>query len=78
VAVAAGKIPMLDVQSSNIHSIGYDKASKELHIRFKASTSLYKYEQVPMFVWRKMLKSESKNEFLKQIIQPYFQYTIEK
>ena len=71
------KVEMIEVSSANIKSIGYDKASKELHVTFKATSSLYRYQQVPLFVWKKMLASESKNQFLREIIQPYFKYVKE-
>jgi len=40
-------IKMDRISSSNLHSVGYDEASKRLRIRFGEKGRLYEYAQVP-------------------------------
>ncbi|MDR9052109.1 KTSC domain-containing protein [Burkholderia multivorans] len=83
----ADPIPMHAVESSQIHSIGFDAATKTLAIRFKnrttgAATSLYHYENVDAALFAEFAAAESKGSFFGQRIKPFkdqFPYTqIEK
>lgn len=66
-------VKMIQVDSSNIESIGYDPVEKELFVKFKDDGSrVYKYMGVPRMVWQRMLRYESKGTFVKQILIPYF------
>ena len=69
-------VEMVEVDSSNIHSIGYDPKKQELYVQFKGDGArLYKYLQVPPMVWEHMLRAGSKGTFLRKIVIPYFQVT---
>lgn len=55
-------IHMLPVQSSQIHSIGFDSTTKTLAVRFKAKDgpgSLYHYAGVPAKTFSDMQQAES-------------------
>lgn len=54
---------MYPVNSSNIHSIGYDEEAKELHVRF-ASGQTYAYEGVEKGIFDEMRQAESKMKYL--------------
>jgi hypothetical protein len=58
----AGRLRMLTVESSNIHSIGYDGDSKNLVVRFKAG-SVYVYSDVPERVAVSFVAAESHGSF---------------
>ena len=57
------KIPMFEVESSNLKAIGYDKATLTLRLRFKSSTGPYDYRGVPQELFLEFMKSESKGRF---------------
>ena len=50
---------MQQVDSSNIHSIGYDEDTQTLHIRFKTGSKTYVYEDVPSTEYNSLLESDS-------------------
>jgi hypothetical protein len=69
-------VNMIEVQSSNIHSIGYDDKKRELFVKFVGDGNrTYKYLKVPLVVWESMLRAPSKGKFLKDILVQYFQVT---
>ncbi len=61
------------VESSMIHSIGYDKVSKILEIQFN-SGMIYKYFNVPQIEFNRMLKAESKGRYFLDCIQDSYEY----
>jgi len=58
---------MIPVESSQIHSIGYDEPTKTLRIQFKNSKgepgSLYSYANVPPELHVNFMAAESKGKF---------------
>lgn len=56
------KIPMFEVQSSNIQSIGYDPNSLTLRIQFKGD-SVYDYVRVPPGKFSEIMSSDSQGKF---------------
>jgi hypothetical protein len=50
---------MNQVESSNIHSVGYDDETQTLHVRFKSGNKTYVYEDVPKSEYDNMLDAES-------------------
>jgi hypothetical protein len=55
---------MTPVESSNIHSIGYDAPSRTMHIKFK-SGGHYTYADVPPEVHQEFMGAESKGKHFK-------------
>ena len=59
---------MKKVESSQIHSIGYDPEAKELHVEFKTGAR-YSYADVPASLWRDFDESKSKGTFFHKLIK---------
>jgi hypothetical protein len=73
---AAPVIAMDEVESSQIHSLGYDAASTTLAIRFKdrttgAPTSLYHYANVPVEEFNALRDAASIGSYFGKHIKPY-------
>lgn len=64
---------MHPVNSSNIHSIGYDEEAKELHVRF-ASGQTYVYEGVEKGIFNRFRQSESKMKFLNANVKEAYKF----
>lgn len=69
-------IDMQEVESSQIHSIGYDAETGTLAIRFRdrrtnLPTSLYHYSNVPTEAFEAFRDAESKGSHFGQHIKPY-------
>ena len=62
---------MHPVNSSNIHSIGYDEEAKELHVKF-ASGATYAYEGVPPEIFDEFRQAENKMKYLNSKIKAPF------
>ncbi len=60
-------IQMNEVDSSNLKAIGYDPATKVLHVRFK-NGSLYEYRGVSQELYDNLSKAPSKGAFLNQYV----------
>ena len=58
---------MVDVESSMISSVGYDKATKVLHVLFN-SGALWAYTDVPKKVYDELLASESKGSYMRNFV----------
>ncbi len=56
-------IDMYLVNSSNIYAVGYDTEEEQLYVEF-LNGSVYRYNNVPEDIWRKLLLVESKGSFL--------------
>jgi len=63
------------VKSSNVAEVGYDSASRVLHVRYKDG-SLYKYEDVPPEKHQALMASISKGKYLNAHIR--YQHTYER
>lgn len=80
---AALSIPLQPVESSQIHSLGYDPATSTLAIRFKnrttgEATSLYHYRNVSPELFEQFRTAESIGSFFIRNIKPMvieFPYT---
>lgn len=66
-------IEMSRVNSSNIHSIGYDSDAQTLQVTF-ATGSTYTYHGVPPSLAAGMRQSESKMQFLNAKIKGRFEH----
>jgi len=61
------------VDSTNLKSIGYDFDKKILEIEF-LTKSVYQYMEVPISIYTKLVKSNSKGEFFYHSIRGKFQF----
>lgn len=59
----------IKVKSSNIASISYDEEFNILRVKFHTG-SIYDYDDVPMELYNKFLKSTSKGKFFHENIRP--------
>lgn len=69
-------IAMDEVESSQIHSLGYDAATSTLAIRFKdrktdAPSSLYHYANVPVEEFEALRDAASVGSYFGKHIKPY-------
>lgn len=59
--------------SSTIAAIRYDPRTELLDIRF-TSGSVYRYEGVPEFVYRALLRADSKGRYFNEIVRDGYEY----
>jgi KTSC domain len=64
---------MTPVDSSNIEAIGYDEASRELHVRFRTGRR-YVYSEVPQETYDRFAQADSKGSFFNREIKPNYSY----
>jgi hypothetical protein len=76
---------MLSVDSSNVHSIGYDEPTETLYVRFWKSSksklsqvpgSVYKYFKVPKRVFTQMFTARSKGQFVWERLRERYRYAM--
>lgn len=60
------------VESSSVTSVGYDPATFELEIEFHNGRR-YRYQQVPIAVYRLLLQAPSIGEFVNKQLKPRFE-----
>ena len=71
------QVIMSEVESSNIHSIGFDNTAGKpgtgkLYVRFKSSPKIYKYMDVPFGVHIALMNAESKGKYFLSSIKPVY------
>ena len=64
---------MINVQSSNVTSIGYSIEEKILRIKFNYG-GIYDYINVPAYVYQLMLVAPSKGKFINQELKGKYQF----
>jgi hypothetical protein len=69
------------VKSSNVYAIGYSIRDRKLFVQFRASGSdmpspgvIYRYDDVPITVWRRFKSASSKGHFLAAHIKGTYWY----
>lgn len=67
----AGKLRMLNVESSNIHSVGYDGDTETLVVRFHGGT-VYAYDGVPARVALAFMEADSHGSYFHANIRDRF------
>lgn len=67
------KIPMQQVQSSQISAVGYDEATSTLSIQF-AKGNVYHYAAVPKVMYERLIGAESIGKFFYAHIKGHFAY----
>lgn len=63
----------IQVDSSNISSIGYDEDSLTLEVEFH-SGAVYQYFDVPLNVFKGLIDAGSKGQYFAQHIKGYYRY----
>ncbi len=66
-------IVLVEVESSNVESVGYDDTLNELYVKFK-NGGLYKYFDVDVNQYNNFKNSESIGRFLQTEIKPFKNY----
>ena len=61
------------VSSSNVEAVGYDTATRELHVRFLKSGLTYVYYDVDEYVFIELRNANSVGTYLNQNIIPRYQ-----
>jgi len=64
---------MTAVDSSNLESVGYDEANRELYVRF-LDNQTYVYSEVPPQLYEELLQAPSKGSFLNRAIKGAYIY----
>jgi hypothetical protein len=62
------------VESSSVSAVGYDPATFELEVEFRNGRS-YRYQRVPVAVYRLLLQAPSIGKFVNEQIKPRFEAT---
>ncbi len=65
---------MKGVVSSNIHSIGYNEDTKELHVEFKKNSALYVYLNVPKTVFEEFVASSSAGGYFYKNVRGKYEF----
>jgi len=68
------KIPIFEMESSNLKATGYDKATLTLRVQFKSSNVLYDYKGVSSELFNEFMQSESKGRFFFTRIKGKFEF----
>lgn len=63
---------MIQVNSSNLKSVGYDAFEKELYAVFRGSGRGYIYEGVSQELFDGLMAADSKGQFFMERIKPAF------
>jgi hypothetical protein len=66
-------VEMIDVSSSNVAAIGYDKTNQILHVRFTNDT-VYIYKGVPRGEFNGLLNAPSIGSYLHRNIKNLYPY----
>jgi hypothetical protein len=65
---------MIFVDSTNVEAIGYDPASRELHVKFVKSGDTYVYYDVEQWEFDEFQRADSKGTFLNTNIKNRHNY----
>ena len=61
------------VKSSNLRTVGYDPATEDLEITFRAG-SVYRYKKVPKTVFEGLMRAQSLGKYLHAHIKNVYQW----
>ena len=64
----------VDVHSSSLRSVGYNKETQELHVNFN-DTGRYVYHGVPENVHQSLMMAASKGNFIHSQLKGKYEYT---
>ncbi len=60
------------VDSSNLVSVGYEESTLSLEVEFRHG--LYRYYDVPLYVYEELLLSDSKGSYLHNNVKQVYNY----
>jgi KTSC domain len=63
----------IQVESSNLASVGYDESTKTLEIQFH-SGGIYEYDDVKKEIYDDLMKAESKGSYFMSMIRGAYSY----
>jgi hypothetical protein len=63
------ELPRLNVQSTNIKSIGYDSEKRILVVEFTNQSHIYSYEPITEQAYQEFINAPSKGQYFKQHIR---------
>lgn len=66
-------VKMIDVDSSNVRSVGYDESSATLYIQFSNNT-MYIYKGVPIVEFEGLINAPSIGSYLHRNIKSLYPY----
>lgn len=66
-------VEMIDVDSSNVRSVGYDESSATLYIQFSNNT-MYVYKGVPIVEFEGLINAPSIGSYLHRNIKSMYPY----
>lgn len=64
----------VDVESSNLEEVEYDRKIKSLSIKFKNSSKIYIFKNVPIKVYAGLMWSNSKGKYFHKKIKNEFDF----
>jgi len=67
---------MHEIASSYIAAVGYDAASKELHVRLAKADETHVYLDVSQTVYDRLLFSDSKGAFVNDVLRRGYQHVV--
>ena len=67
-------LEMVNVGSTTIESIGYDSASKKLHVNF-VSTEKYIYQGIPNLIHARLMRAHSIDIYFSEEIKDKYRHT---
>lgn len=66
----------INVDSSNLQSVGYDSETKTLEVQFNYADRIYHYLEVPQEIFDGLMAAESKGKFLQQNVKNRYEYEL--
>jgi len=67
-------VKMTEIDSSNAHSVGYDKKKKELFVQFRGG-AVYMYSDVPESIFIALKEAESFGSMLNAKVKGVYKFT---
>lgn len=67
---------MQTISSSYVAAIGYDAASKELHVRLAKLAETHVYLNVEQIIYDRLLMSDSKGAYVNDVLRRGYQHVI--
>ena len=68
------EIKMTEIESSSVHSVGYDQEAKQLHVTFRGRDGAelparYVYDDVPREIYDGLIASDSKGVYFREKVK---------
>lgn len=66
---------MIDVESSNLAKVGYNRDEERLVVVFKKSGDVYEYYDVPEYVYEELMNVDSHGVYFGKNIRTSYRYS---